>query len=284
MKKEINVTIEDLESVGYFASTYIVDALNSALILGKPLLIEGPAGSGKTWLAKALSQLMSWELIRLQSHEGIDEDKALYEWNYRKQLLSLQSETEKSEVIDDIFSEDYLIERPILRALRSEQTSLLLIDEVDRADEEMEALLLEVLAEDQVTIPEIGTVVGSKNFYTVLTSNSTRELSDALKRRCIYLYLDFPEVAREALILRNHISDISKAESEQIASMVAYIRKLNIQKLPSIAEVSDWLKYVWSKDKNLDQVDLKRNIGILIKNNRDQEVVLEEIENFNNKQ
>ncbi|MEC7819951.1 MAG: MoxR family ATPase [Actinomycetota bacterium] len=284
MKKEINVTIEDLESVGYFASTYIVDALNSALILGKPLLIEGPAGSGKTWLAKALSQLMSWELIRLQSHEGIDEDKALYEWNYRKQLLSLQSETEKSEVIDDIFSEDYLIERPILRALRSEQTSLLLIDEVDRADEEMEALLLEVLAEDQVTIPEIGTVVGSKNFYTVLTSNSTRELSDALKRRCIYLYLDFPEVAREALILRNHISDISKTESEQIASMVAYIRKLNIQKLPSIAEVSDWLKYVWSKDKNLDQVDLKRNIGILIKNNRDQEVVLEEIENFNNKQ
>ena len=284
MKKEINVTIEDLESVGYFASTYIVDALNSALILGKPLLIEGPAGSGKTWLAKALSQLMSWELIRLQSHEGIDEDKALYEWNYRKQLLSLQSETEKSEVVDNIFSEDYLIERPILRALRSEQTSLLLIDEVDRADEEMEALLLEVLAEDQVTIPEIGTVVGSKNFYTVLTSNSTRELSDALKRRCIYLYLDFPEVAREALILRNHISDISKAESEQIASMVAYIRKLNIQKPPSIAEVSDWLKYVWSKDKNLDQVDLKRNIGILIKNNRDQEVVLEEIENFNNKQ
>ena len=210
MKKEINVTIEDLESVGYFASTYIVDALNSALILGKPLLIEGPAGSGKTWLAKALSQLMSWELIRLQSHEGIDEDKALYEWNYRKQLLSLQSETEKSEVIDDIFSEDYLIERPILRALRSEQTSLLLIDEVDRADEEMEALLLEVLAEDQVTIPEIGTVVGSENFYTVLTSNSTRELSDALKRRCIYLYLDFPEVAREALILRNHVDDISK--------------------------------------------------------------------------
>ena len=201
MKKEISVTIEELESVGYFASSYIVDALNSALILGKPLLIEGPAGSGKTWLAKALSELMSWELIRLQSHEGIDEDKALYEWNYRKQLLSLQSEADKNEVIDDIFSEDYLIERPILRALRSEKTSLLLIDEVDRADEEMEALLLEVLAEDQVTIPELGTVVGSENFYTVLTSNSTRELSDALKRRCIYLYLDFPEVAREALIL-----------------------------------------------------------------------------------
>ena len=175
---------------------------------------------------------MSWELIRLQSHEGIDEDKALYEWNYRKQLLSLQSEADKNEVIDDIFSEDYLIERPILRALRSEKTSLLLIDEVDRADEEMEALLLEVLAEDQVTIPELGTVVGSENFYTVLTSNSTRELSDALKRRCIYLYLDFPEVAREALILRNHISDISKTDSEQIASMISYIRKLNIQKPP----------------------------------------------------
>ena len=283
MNKDINVTIKDLESVGYFASEYIVDALNSALVLNKPLLIEGPAGSGKTWLAKALSLLMDWNLIRLQSHEGIDEDKALYEWNYRKQLLSLQSEIDEKKNIENIFSEEFLIERPILQALRSKQTSLLLIDEVDRADEEMEALLLEVLAEDQVTIPELGTITGSNNFHTILTSNSTRELSDALKRRCIYLYLDFPEIDREALILRNHIEGLDKDESEKIASLASYIRKLNIQKPPSIAEVIDWLRYVWSRNYNLKENNLERNIGILIKNNNDQKVVLEEIENFNSK-
>ena len=284
MNKEIIVTIKQLEQVGYFASDYIIDALNSALILNKPLLIEGPAGSGKTWLAKALSTLKDWNLIRLQSHEGIDEDKALYEWNYRKQLLSLQSDVEGDKSIEDIFSEDFLIERPILQALRSEETSLLLIDEVDRADEEMEALLLEVLAEDQVTIPELGTISGSNNFHTILTSNSTRELSDALKRRCIYLYLDFPEISREALILRNHVAGLNKADSEQVASMISYIRKLNIQKPPSIAEVTDWLRYVWSKDEGMIDGNVEKDIGILIKNNNDQKVVIEEIENFNNKQ
>ncbi len=284
MNKEIIVTIKQLEQVGYFASDYIIDALNSALILNKPLLIEGPAGSGKTWLAKALSTLKDWNLIRLQSHEGIDEDKALYEWNYRKQLLSLQSDVEGDKNIEDIFSEDFLIERPILQALRSEETSLLLIDEVDRADEEMEALLLEVLAEDQVTIPELGTISGSNNFHTILTSNSTRELSDALKRRCIYLYLDFPEISREALILRNHVAGLNKADSEQVASMISYIRKLNIQKPPSIAEVTDWLRYVWSKDEGMIDGNVEKDIGILIKNNNDQKVVIEEIENFNNKQ
>lgn len=283
MNKDINVTIQDLESVGYFASEYIVDALNSALVLNKPLLIEGPAGSGKTWLAKALSLLMDWNLIRLQSHEGIDEDKALYEWNYRKQLLSLQSDVDEKKDIENIFSEDFLIERPILQALRSKQTSLLLIDEVDRADEEMEALLLEVLAEDQVTIPELGTITGSNNFHTILTSNSTRELSDALKRRCIYLYLDFPEIDREALILRNHIEGLGKGDSEKYAALFSYIRKLNIQKPPSIAEVIDWLRYVWSRNYNLKENNIEKNIGILIKNNNDQKVVLEEIEKFNSK-
>ena len=283
MNKNISVTIKDLESVDYFASEYIVDALNSALVLNKPLLIEGPAGSGKTWLAKALSLFMDWNLIRLQSHEGIDEDKALYEWNYRKQLLSLQSDFDEKKNIENIFSEEFLIERPILQALRSKEKSLLLIDEVDRADEEMEALLLEVLAEDQVTIPELGTITGANNFHTILTSNSTRELSDALKRRCIYLYLDFPEIDREALILRNHIEGLDQDQAEKVASLISYIRKLNLQKPPSIAEVIDWLSYVWSKNYSLEENNLEKNIGILIKNNNDQKVVLEEIENFNSK-
>jgi len=185
--------------------------------------------------------------------------------------------------IENIFSEEFLIERPILQALRSKEMSLLLIDEVDRADEEMEALLLEVLAEDQVTIPELGTITGSNNFHTILTSNSTRELSDALKRRCIYLYLDFPEINREAMILRNHIEGLDQDEAEKVASLISYIRKLNIQKPPSIAEVIDWLRYVWFKNYSLEGNGLEKNIGILIKNNNDQKVVLEEIEKFNSK-
>jgi|TARA_B100001750_G_C15490520_1_gene591004 MoxR-like ATPase len=281
MKDSNKVSKAQLEKVGYFASDYIIDALNSSLILNKPLLIEGPAGSGKTWLAKALSEIKKWPLVRLQSHEGIDEDKALYEWNYRKQLLSLQSENDEEMEISDIFSEEYLIERPILKALRSPNPSVLLIDEVDRADEEMEALLLEVLAENQVTIPELGTITSNGNFFTILTSNSTRELSDALKRRCIYLYLDFPEIEREARILSNHISGISNEDSLKYASLISFVRKLNIQKPPSVAEVIDWLKYSFLNNDKFEE-SYRKNIGILIKNKNDQEVVIREIENFEN--
>ena len=179
------ITTDNLESEGYFATQDLIDVVNAAIFLDKPLLVEGPAGTGKTFLAKTLSSLLNLDLIRLQCHEGIDEDKAVYEWNYKKQLLSIQS-NEKNE---NLFDDKYLIKRPILKALTSKENSLFLIDEIDRSDEEFEALLLEILAENQVTIPEFGTISGNENRITILTSNSTRELSDALRRRCIYLSL-----------------------------------------------------------------------------------------------
>ena len=181
MNKE--VSIKDLESVSYFSNEDLVDVVNAAIFLKKPLLIEGPAGTGKTFLAKAISSLFNLELIRLQCHEGIDEDKAVYEWNYKKQLLSIQQDKNA----ENLFDEKYLIKRPILNALTAEKDSLFLIDEIDRSDEEFEALLLEILAENQVTIPEFGTINGKDNRITILTSNGTRELSDALKLSLIHI-------------------------------------------------------------------------------------------------
>ena len=172
------IDIKEFEKHNYFATKDLVDVVNAAIFLNKPLLIEGPAGTGKTYLAKTLSKLLQKELIRLQCHEGIDEDKAIYEWNYKKQLLSIQNEKNEK----DLFTEDYLIERPILQSIKNDNC-LFLVDEIDRSDEEFEALLLEILAENQVTIPEFGTINGSDNRVTILTSNSTRELSDALRRR-----------------------------------------------------------------------------------------------------
>ena len=176
--------IKDFEKNNYFATQELVDVVNAALFLDKPLLIEGPAGTGKTYLAKSLSNMLSRELIRLQCHEGIDEDKAIYEWDYKKQLLSIQNDKNEK----DLFTDEYLIERPILKSLKTSD-SLFLVDEIDRSDEEFEALLLEVLAEKQVTIPELGTVAGEGNNFTILTSNATRDLSEALRRRCIYFFL-----------------------------------------------------------------------------------------------
>ena len=185
-----DLSLKDLQESGYFADQALLDVVNAARFLNKPLLIEGPAGTGKTFLAKTLSGILNLELIRLQCHEGIDEDRAVYEWNYKKQLLSIQTKSDTS----NLFAEEYLIKRPLLKALTSEVDNLLLIDEIDRADEEFEALLLEILAENQITIPEMGTITGEENKVIILTSNNTRELSDALRRRCIYLYLDFPNI------------------------------------------------------------------------------------------
>ena len=271
MNKDLSV--KDLESVNYFSNENLVDVINAAIFLKKPLLIEGPAGTGKTFLAKAISSFFNLELIRLQCHEGIDEDKAVYEWNYKKQLLSIQQDKNA----ENLFDESYLIKRPILNALTSEKESLFLIDEIDRSDEEFEALLLEILAENQVTIPEFGTINGSDNRITILTSNGTRELSDALKRRCLYFYLDFPSVEIESKVLMNSISEISEEQARTYASFISYIRNLNLNKIPSLIESVEWVKYNLI-NKNKSNTD---NLGILLKDKSDQEKYKEQIENTN---
>ncbi|MDC2999020.1 MoxR family ATPase [Acidimicrobiaceae bacterium] len=271
MNKE--VSIKDLESVSYFSNADLVDVVNAAIFLKKPLLIEGPAGTGKTFLAKAISSLFNLELIRLQCHEGIDEDKAVYEWNYKKQLLSIQQDKNA----ENLFDEKYLIKRPILNALTAEKDSLFLIDEIDRSDEEFEALLLEILAENQVTIPEFGTINGKDNRITILTSNGTRELSDALKRRCIYFYLDFPSIDIESKVLMNSIEEISEAQAKSYASFISFVRKLNLNKIPSLIESVEWVKYNFL-NKNKSTID---NLGVLLKDKSDQEKYKEQIENAN---
>ena len=271
MNKELSV--KDLETVNYFSNENLVDVINAAIFLKKPLLIEGPAGTGKTFLAKAISSFFNLELIRLQCHEGIDEDKAVYEWNYKKQLLSIQQDKNA----ENLFDESYLIKRPILNALTSKKESLFLIDEIDRSDEEFEALLLEILAENQVTIPEFGTINGSDNRITILTSNGTRELSDALKRRCLYFYLDFPSVEIESKVLMNSISEISEEQARTYASFISYVRNLNLNKIPSLIESVEWVKYNLI-NKNKSNTD---NLGILLKDKSDQEKYKEQIENTN---
>ena len=268
-----DLTIDSLEKENYFATQDLVDVVNAAIFLNKPLLIEGPAGTGKTFLAKTLSSLLNLELIRLQCHEGIDEDKAVYEWNYKKQLLSIQS-NEKNE---NLFDEKYLIKRPILSALTSEENSLFLIDEIDRSDEEFEALLLEILAENQITIPEFGTINGSENRATILTSNSTRELSDALRRRCIYYYLDFPSIDIETKVLMNSIEEIDKDSAAKYASLISFVRSLSLNKIPSLIESVEWVKY--NKSKNEESI--RSNLGILLKDKSDQKKYIEKLEESN---
>ena len=268
-----DLTIDSLEKENYFATQELVDVVNAAIFLDKPLLIEGPAGTGKTFLAKTLSSSLDLELIRLQCHEGIDEDKAVYEWNYKKQLLSIQS----SEKNENLFDEKYLIKRPILTALTNKESSLFLIDEIDRSDEEFEALLLEILAENQVTIPEFGTINGSDNRVTILTSNSTRELSDALRRRCIYYYLDFPSIDIESKVLMNSIDKLDEDDAKKYASLISFVRSLSLNKIPSLIESVEWVKYNNSKNNE----SIRSNLGILLKDKSDQKKYIEKLEESN---
>lgn len=268
-----NLTVQDFEDNGYFADQELVDIVNASLYLKKPILIEGPAGTGKTYLAKTLSKIFNTQLIRLQCHEGIDEDKALYEWNYKKQLLSIQTEQDSK----NLFTEEFLIERPILQSLRTEEKSIFLVDEIDRSDEEFEALLLEVLAENQVSIPELGTITSKNDNLTVLTSNATRELSEALRRRCLYFYLDYPSVDIETKVILNNVENIDEEKAKKYSMFSNFVRSLGLNKPPSLIESVEWVKYNHLNDEE----SLNSNIGILIKDNEDQKIYLDKIKEDN---
>jgi MoxR-like ATPase len=261
-----------LRGAGYLADDVIADALFLADGLGKPLLIEGPAGVGKTELAKTAAVITGARLLRLQCYEGLDEAKALYEWNYKKQLLRIQAGGEDSwdETEANIFTTDFLLERPLLAAIRASDPVVLLIDEVDRVEVETEALLLEVLSDYQVSIPELGTLTARQDPLVFLTSNATRELSDALKRRCLYLHLDYPDPERERQIIELRVPELGPALAGRAARIVHALRSLDLQKPPSISESVDWARsLVLLGVTELDPATIGRTLPVLLKNQRD---------------
>ena len=265
-----------LSQVGYLPSTEIATTVFLATKLSKPILVEGPAGTGKTELAKALARAFSLELIRLQCYEGLDESRALYEWDYRKQLLALQAHAEQE--VQSIFSSEFLLERPLLAALRGTTEKILLIDEVDRLEIETEALLLEVLAEFQVTVPELGTVTATSKPIVILTSNGMRELSEALKRRALYLYLDYPSQARERDIVCAAIPEIEEELADRLVSVVARLRSLDLKKSPSISETLDWARSLLALSvQALDDEVMASTLPILLKNRADIERATKEL-------
>src|SRR4051794_9088907 len=260
-------------------STALVSYL--AARLGKPVLVEGPAGVGKTELAKKLAQYLGRDLVRLQCYEGLDEAKALYEWNYRKQLLRIQAEADGTgwqAVQDDIFGEEFLLARPLLAAIASEQPVVLLIDEIDKTDQEFEAMLLEVLSDFQISIPELGVIEARTHPIVVLTSNNSRELTEALKRRCLYLWLDYPQIEREVEIVRLHTPEIDGRLARRLVEVVHMVRSLDLKKPPSIAESIDWARAVLLLGADdIDASVFERTMSIIVKHRTDIDVVAERV-------
>jgi len=267
-------TVDDvrdrLKGADYLADEGIAGVVYLADRLGKPILVEGPAGTGKTQLAKSVAEITGARLIRLQCYEGLDESKALYEWNYKKQLLRIQAErnTDSSweEIEDDIFSDQFLLTRPLLEAIRAEDPVVLLIDEVDRVEVETEALLLEILSDYQVSIPELGTVTAKQIPLVFLTSNNTRELSEALKRRCLFLHIDYPDLEREKQIVLTKVPDLTDSLADQVARIVRSIRQMELKKAPSVSETIDWARtLVLLGIESVTEAEAADTINILLK-------------------
>jgi MoxR-like ATPase len=270
-----------LGEVGYLADEPAALVSYLAGRLGKPVLVEGPAGVGKTELAKALSRATERPLIRLQCYEGLDEAKALYEWNYRKQLLRIQTETREAgweQVKEDIFGEEFLLSRPLLTAISADQPVVLLIDEIDKTDQEFEAMLLEVLSDFQISIPELGVVEARTRPLVLLTSNNSRELTEALKRRCLYLWLDYPTVERELEIVHLHAPDLDQKVARKLVEVVHMVRALDLKKPPSIAESIDWARALLLLGaEDVDQGVLERTMSIIVKHRTDLDLVAERV-------
>ncbi len=287
-----------LESAGYLADEPAALVSHLAQALGKPVLVEGPAGVGKTELAKALSRATGRELIRLQCYEGLDEAKALYEWNYRKQLLHIQAKaTDDSrpaphpggsgpdaeqpsgaDLEDEIFSEDFLLTRPLLRAISNPEPVVLLIDEIDKTDQEFEAMLLEVLSDFQISIPELGVIESRTHPIVVLTSNNSRELTEALKRRCLYLWLDYPELEREMEIVRLHVPELDEDLTRRLVEVISMVRDLDLKKPPSIAESIDWARALLLLGAdNIDSETFTQTMSIIVKHRTDIDLVAERV-------
>src|ERR1700712_4036214 len=279
--QSVETMTEGLAEAGYLAGESAALVSFLAAQLGKPVLVEGPAGVGKTELAKALSRATGRKLIRLQCYEGLDEAKALYEWNYRKQLLRIQAEaadTGWQAVQDDIFGEEFLLTRPLLQAIAETEPAVLLIDEIDKTDQEFEAMLLELLSDFQISIPELGTITATTHPVVLLTSNNSRELTEALKRRFLYLWLDYPSLEHELEIVKLHTPDLPDTVARKLVEVVAMVRELDLKKPPSIAESVDWARALLLLGaEDIDQQTFRDTMSIIVKHRTDLDIVADRV-------
>ena len=279
---DIDDVTAKLTATGYLPDTATATAVFLADRLGKPLLVEGPAGVGKTELARAVAQSTGSELVRLQCYEGVDEARALYEWNHAKQILRIQSATagdhDWERTKDDVFSEEFLLSRPLLTAIRRSEPTVLLIDETDKADIEIEGLLLEVLSDFAVTVPELGTITATRKPFVVLTSNATRELSEALNRRCLFLHIDFPDPDLERRILLSRVPELPERLAAELVRIIGVLRGMQLKKLPSVAETIDWGRTLLALGMDtIDDATIAATLGVVLKHQSDQQRATSEL-------